>query len=178
MHKYAESGKRSTLIAPGFIMVCTGLSVIANYEDAATLRPEQYANVSLFTQPALLINPILISAPPMLVFVLILLVPSVLAQPRIKTAKEITAEAAVKAAQARANAKVRTAQVDGLADTVGTLVNRARAKVPKPQTPERAPAATKPKPKPPALEQWAGFDDQSTIPMPSAKVSHTHPIDD
>jgi hypothetical protein len=178
MHKFAESSKRSTLIAPAFIILaCTGLSVIANYEDAATLQPEQYAHVSLLTQPALAINPILISAPPVLVFLLILLVPSVLAQPRIKTAKEIAAEASMKAAQAKANAKVRTAQVDGLADTVGTLVKRARAKTPKTEPAQRTQAVTKPKPKPPALEQWAGFDRDSTVPLPSVKISHTHPLD-
>jgi hypothetical protein len=180
MHKFAESRKRSTLIAPAFIILaCTGLSVIANYEDAATLQPEQYAHVSLFMQPALLINPILISAPPVLMFLLILLVPSVLAQPRIKSAKEIAAEANAKAAQARANAKVRTAQVDGLADTVGTLVKRAKTRQPTAVPAERAPAVTKPRPKAksPALEQWAGFDEMSTVPLPSVTVSHTHPLD-
>src|SRR5260370_32109617 len=63
MHKYEESRSRLALFAPAFIiLVCTGLSVVANYEDAATLAPAQYADVSLFTQPTLLIHPMLISS--------------------------------------------------------------------------------------------------------------------
>ena len=176
MHKFAESQKRSALLAPGFIIfVCTGLSVIANYEDAAALRPEQYAHVSLFTQPALLINPILISAPPVLVFLLILLVPSVLAQQRLKTPREIAAEARTKEAQVRANARVRSAQVAGMADTVGELRNRVRTKLVKPTEPEQ-PIERKLSSLP-VWEQMAGFDDKSTIPIPTVKVSHTHPLD-
>jgi hypothetical protein len=137
MHKYEESRSRWGLFAPGFIiLVCTGLSVVANYEDAATLAPEQYSAISLFTQPALLVNPMLISAPPVLVFLLIILVPSVLAQPRIKGAAEIAAEteeqealiaahARVREAKVRANARVRSAQVSGLADTMGVVAKRA-----------------------------------------------------
>jgi len=136
MAKYDESRKRTALLAPGLIILfCTGLSVVANYEDAATLAPEQYAGVSLFTHPALLINPMLISAPPVLVLLLILLVPSVLARPRLKTAEEIAAEAdeqealiaasaRVREAKALANAKVRQAQVSGMADTAGVLAKR------------------------------------------------------
>jgi hypothetical protein len=195
MYKFGESSKRSTLIAPGFIiLVCTGLSVIANYEDAATLRPEQYAGVSLFSQPALLINPILISAPPVLVFLLILLVPSVLAQPRIKTAKDIAAEAAqsqaqitakarLREAKAKANAKVRGAQVAGLADTANAIAERVKKRTSKPiPEPEAAPP-TKPRQRPetkPTNAPWgqlAGFDEKSTIPIPTVKVSHTHPLD-
>ena len=139
MTKYDATGKRSALLAPALIIaLCTGLSVVANYEDAATLAPQQYANVSLFAEPALFINPILISAPPILVLMLmlILLVPSVLAQPRIKTAAELAAEtdqeealilagARLKEARASANARVRTAQVTGLADRVGAVAKRA-----------------------------------------------------
>lgn len=92
MAKYDEDRTRRALVAPGIIILCcTGLSVIANYEDAALLAPSQYADVSLFSHPALLINPILISAPPVIVFLLIMLVPSVLAQKRFKTAEEIEA---------------------------------------------------------------------------------------
>jgi len=168
MHKFAESQKRSTLLAPGFIIfVCTGLSVIANYEDAAALRPEQYANVSLFAQPALLINPILISAPPVLVFLLILLVPSVLAQQRLKTPKEIAAETRTKEAQVRAKARIRGAQVAGMADTVGELTSRVKAKLAQPAGPEWPVQ----KPSVPVWEKIAGFDDSSTIPLPSVQVS-------
>jgi hypothetical protein len=136
MHKYEETRRRVSLIAPAFIIImCTGLSVVANYEDAATLAPHQYSGVSLFAQPALFINPILISAPPVLVFLLILLVPSVLAQPRIKSAAEVLAESEQEAAQieadarlrearARANARVRSAQVSGLMDTVSVVTTR------------------------------------------------------
>lgn len=136
MAKYEESRSRLALIPPALIiMLCTGLSVVANYEDAATLAPEQYANVSLFAQPALLINPILISAPPVLVLLLIILVPSVLAQPRVKSASEIAAEAEQEEAliiagarlrevKARTNAQVRSARVSGLADTVSVVTQR------------------------------------------------------
>src|SRR5690242_17808672 len=86
MAKFEETRSRTALFAPALIiLVCTALSVIANYEDAATIAPEQYAGISLFTHPALLINPILISAPPILVLLLILLVPSVLARPRLRS---------------------------------------------------------------------------------------------
>jgi hypothetical protein len=137
MAKYDESRKRLSLFAPALIILfCTALSVVANYEDAATQHPAQYAQVSLFTHPALLINPVLISAPPVLVLLLILLVPSVLAQPRIKSAAEIAAEAdeqealigaeaRIKEAKARANARVRGAQLSGLADTVTVVAKRA-----------------------------------------------------
>jgi hypothetical protein len=151
MAKYEATGKRLALLAPALIIaLCTGLSVIANYEEAATLAPQQYANVSILTQPALLINPILISMPPVLVLLLILLVPSVLAQPRIKTASEIAletdqeealifAKARLKEATARANAQVRTAQVTGI---VRTLVRSESApdyrKERNPQTPNCA----------------------------------------
>ena len=136
MAKYDETRKRTALFAPALIILfCTALSVIANYEDAATLTPGQYARVDLFTHPALLINPMLISAPPVLVLLLILLVPSVLARPRLKTAEEIAAEAdeqealivakaRVQEVKARANAKVRQAQVSGMADTAGVLAKR------------------------------------------------------
>jgi len=138
MAKYDESRKRSALFAPGLIiLLCTALSVIANYEDAATLMPAQYADISLFTHPALLVNPILISAPPVLVLLLILLVPSVLARPRIKSAVEIEAEAneqealiaasaRVREARARANAQVRSAQIGGLADNFSLVTKRAK----------------------------------------------------
>jgi hypothetical protein len=137
MAKYEATGKRLSLVAPALIIaVCTGLSVVANYEDAATKAPEQYASVSLFTHPALLINPVLISAPPVLVLLLVTLVPSVLARPRLKTAAEIAAEAAeqealinakaqIKRAQANANATILAARLKGLADNVGTVAKRA-----------------------------------------------------
>jgi hypothetical protein len=137
MAKYDESRKRSALFAPGLIiMLCTALSVVANYEDAATLAPGQYANINLFSQPALFINPILISAPPVLVLLLILLVPSVLARPRIKSSAEIAAEANEQAAlieadarlreaRALANARVRSAQLGGIADNVSLVAKRA-----------------------------------------------------
>jgi len=137
LQKYEATGKRTSLLAPGFIIaVCSSLSVVANYEAAATLHPAQYNDVSIFTQPALYINPLLISAPPVIVLLLIVIVPSVLAQPRLKTAAEIAAEtdqeealilagARLKEARANANARVRTAQVTGLADTVGAVAKRA-----------------------------------------------------
>ena len=137
MAKFDESRKRTALFAPALIILfCTALSVIANYEDAATLVPEQYASVSLFTHPALLINPLLISAPPVLVLLLILLVPSVLARPRLKTAEEIAAAAAeqealiaanarVREAKVRASAAVRSAQVSGFADTMSAVAKHA-----------------------------------------------------
>lgn len=137
MAKYDESRKRLSLMAPALIILfCTALSVVANYEDAATQHPEQYANINLFAQPALLINPVLISAPPVLVLLLILLVPSVLAQPRIKSAQEITAEAdeaeariiaeaRLKETKARMNAQVRSAQISGLADNASVVLKRA-----------------------------------------------------
>lgn len=130
MAKYDESRKRSALIAPAVIILfCSALSVVANYEDAATQLPEQYANVSLFSYPALLVNPILISAPPILVLLLILLVPSVLARPRLKSAAEIEAEAdeqearikadaRVRQAKAQANMQVMSARLKGVVETV------------------------------------------------------------
>jgi hypothetical protein len=136
MAKYDESRKRTALLAPGLIILfCTALSVVANYEDAATQNPAQYAHINLFTQPALLINPVLISAPPVLVLLLILLVPSVLAQPRIRSAAEIAAEAdeqeakvfaeaRIREAKARANARVRGAQIEGLASNASVVAKR------------------------------------------------------
>jgi hypothetical protein len=136
--KYDASRKRTALLAPALIiLLCSALSVAANYEDAATLNPAQYAHVSLFTQPALVINPLLISAPPVLVLLLILLVPSVLAQPRLKTAIEIEAEteeqealiaadARIRKARALANAEVRSTQVAGLASTASAILKQAR----------------------------------------------------
>lgn len=136
MAKYDESRKRSALLAPAVIILfCSALSVVANYEDAATQNPEQYANISLFTHPALLINPVLISAPPILVLLLILLVPSVLARPRIRTAAEIeaeaeeqeariTAEARVREAKVRANARVRDTRLKGWAETVSAVTKK------------------------------------------------------
>src|SRR6185312_4111652 len=97
---YDESRKRSALLAPaGIILFCSGLSVVANYEDAATLHPEQYSQVALFSHPALLVNPLLISSPPILVLLLVVLVPSVLAQPHIKSAEEIAATTAEQVAK-------------------------------------------------------------------------------
>jgi|GEM_PF-5929203 len=137
LQKYEATGKRLSLLAPGFIIaVCSSLSVVANYEAAATLHPAQYTEVSIFTQPALYVNPLLISAPPVIVLLLILIVPSVLAQPRIKTAHEIAAEtdqeealivaqARLREVRARTNAQVRSAQVGGLADTFGVVAKRA-----------------------------------------------------
>jgi hypothetical protein len=137
LQKYEATGKRLSLLAPGFIIaVCSSLSVIANYEAAATLHPAQYTDVSIFTQPALYINPLLISAPPVIVLLLILIVPSVLAQPRLKTAHEIAAEtdqeealivaqARLREVRARTNAQVRSAQVGGLADTFGVVAKHA-----------------------------------------------------
>ncbi len=136
MARFDESRKRSALLAPALIILfCSALSVVSNYEDAATQNPEQYASVSLFTHPALLINPVLISAPPVLVLLLILLVPSVLARPRIKSSEEIEAETAeqeaqilararVRTARAQANAQVRTAQLRGLVGTVTAVANK------------------------------------------------------
>jgi hypothetical protein len=137
MAKYDESRKRLSLFAPAIIILfCTALSVIANYEDAATRSPAQYADVSLFTHPALLINPMLISAPPVLVFLLILLVPSVLARARIRSASEIAAEtdeqealiqaeARLREAKSRANTSVRNVQLRGIAETVAAVAKRA-----------------------------------------------------
>src|SRR5689334_22319169 len=49
MAKYEESRKRTALFAPALIILCcTALSVVANYEDAATIAPDQYRAVSLF----------------------------------------------------------------------------------------------------------------------------------
>jgi hypothetical protein len=137
MAKYDETRKRSALFAPAIIiMLCTALSVVANYEDAATLAPGQYAGISIFEQPALFFNPILISAPPVLVLLLILLVPSVLARPRIKSSAEIAAEADEQAAmieagarlkeiRAHANARVMGARLGGLADNMSMVAQRA-----------------------------------------------------
>jgi hypothetical protein len=137
MNKFAESRKRRDLMPSAVIILfCSGLSIVANYEDAATLRPEQYAVVSIFTHPALLINPVLISSPPMLVLLLIPLVPAVLARARVKTVEEIAAETAqqialinakaeLKETKARNNAKVRQAQLGGLADSACLLMKRA-----------------------------------------------------
>ncbi len=134
--KFEATRNRFELLAPGLIIaVCTSLSVLANYEDAATLHPEQYAHVSLFENPALLVNPILISAPPVLVLLLILLVPSIMAQPRIKSAAEIEAQTAeqealiaaqgrIKEARARANAKVREVRLKGAFETLQAVTNR------------------------------------------------------
>lgn len=142
MAKYEETRKRTALLAPGVIILCcTGLSVIANYEDAATLAPSQYANVSLFTHPVLLINPILISAPPVLVFLLIMLVPSVLAKARIKSTAEIEAEAEqemalivakgrVSVVRAQENAKVRSARMQGFQDNLRAVTGQAEEATP------------------------------------------------
>jgi hypothetical protein len=139
MAKYDESRKRSALFAPAVIILfCSALSVVANYEDAATQNPAQYAQISLFTHPALLINPVLISAPPVLALLLILLVPSVLAQPRIRTAAEIEAEASeaeariaagarVREAKVKANAQVRGTRLKGWAETVSAVTSKADA---------------------------------------------------
>lgn len=133
LHKFEATRSRLGLYAPALIILCcTGLSVIANYEDAATLAPSQYAHVALFTHPALLINPLLISAPPMLVFLLILLVPSVLAEPKLRTAEEIeaatqeqelliAAKGRLKRAQAEENARVRQTRVRGFMATVDAI---------------------------------------------------------
>lgn len=148
MAKYEESRKRTALFAPALIILCcTALSVVANYEDAATLAPEQYQSVSLFTHPAILINPVLISAPPVLVLLLILLVPSVLAQPRVKSAAEINAEAEeqealiaaqarVREARARANAQVMGARLKGVIATVNAATNNTAAATTVPALPE------------------------------------------
>jgi hypothetical protein len=132
LQNYEATRKRRGLIWSGLIIaVCSSLSVIANYEAAATLHPQQYADVSIFTQPALYINPLLISAPPLIVLLLILIVPSVLASPRIKTAAEIAAETDEKEAlifaEARleqAKAQKRTAQVVGWTNTVRAVSQR------------------------------------------------------
>lgn len=120
MAKYDETRKRTALIAPAaIILFCSALSVVANYEDAATQQPAAYAHLALFTQPALLINPVLISAPPVLVLLLILLVPSVLARPRLKSAAEIEAEADEQEARIRASARVRQARAEANAQVMG-----------------------------------------------------------
>ena len=136
LQKYEATNKRLSLIAPGVIIaICSGLSVIANYEAAAAVHPERYAHVSLFEYPALLINPLLISAPPVIVLLLIIVVPAVLARPRLKTAEEIeaataeeealiVAKARVRKATALANADVRSARLSGWKDTVGAMVER------------------------------------------------------
>jgi hypothetical protein len=164
MAKFEASRSRSALTAPAIIVLCcTTLSVIANYEDAATLAPLQYAHVSLFTHPALLINPFLISSPPLLVFLLITLVPSVLAQPRIKSAEEIEAstaeqEALIAAsnrldlARADAKQKLREKRLGNMADTVGVLGKRmgiqVAAAAPE-ETPTDEPPDDDPDPEPP-----------------------------
>ncbi len=137
MAKFDETRKRSALIAPAVIILfCSGLSILANYEDAALIAPQQYASIQLFTEPALFINPILISAPPVLVLLLILLVPSVLAQRRPRSSAEIMAEAEeqqaiieadarVKEVKARTNAHVRGVRLGGVVDNVGLLAKRA-----------------------------------------------------
>jgi hypothetical protein len=136
MAKYEETRQRSALLAPAVIILfCSTVSVLANYEDAATIRPEQYAHVTLFTQSAWLINPIVISAPPILVLLLILLVPNVLARGRIKTAAEIEAETASEAAKLKAKAQLdlirtrnaaelRGARISGLADNASVIAKR------------------------------------------------------
>jgi hypothetical protein len=136
MAKFDESRKRTALLAPAVIILfCSALSVVANYEDAATQNPAAYANVSLFTQPALIVNPILISAPPVFVLLLILLVPSVLAQPRIKSVAEIAAQAdeqealiaangRLREARVKANARVRDVRLRGFVDTVSSMTTR------------------------------------------------------
>jgi hypothetical protein len=126
LQKYEATGKRVSLLAPGVIIaICSGISVVANYEDAATIMPEQYAHVSLFTHPALLINPILISAPPLIVLLLIIIVPSVLASPRMKTPAEIAAETAHKKALIEAKNELRIAQLGGLRSALKTVTARA-----------------------------------------------------
>jgi hypothetical protein len=128
--KYEESRRRLELLAPAVIIaVCTGLSVVANYEDAATLQPEQYANISLFTHPALLINPILISAPPILVLLLILLVPSIMARSRIKTAAEIEAEANEQVALIAAKGRVSIAKAERSAQVLSARIQGFQANV-------------------------------------------------
>lgn len=165
MAKYDESRKRLSLFAPAVIILfCSALSVVANYEDAATQHPEQYAGISLFSHPALLINPILISAPPVLVLLLILLVPSVLAQPRIKSASEIEAEAdeqeariaadaRIREARAKANARVMGARLKGVVETVQSVTA-------KPEELSELSAPDEPMPEPP--------DD---TPPPAAKMT-------
>jgi len=169
MHKYEATRNRLSLFAPALIiLLCTCVSVIANYEDAATLAPAQYANVSIFTQPALFVNPILISAPPVLVLLLIVLVPSVLAQPPIKTAAEIeaeadeqeariAAEARIREAKAKANARVMGARLKGMVETVSVMVNR----------PEEVPAT--PIPDEPAVDDEPPTD--GPLPAASAKMT-------
>jgi hypothetical protein len=133
LQKFEESRNHLALLAPGLIIaVCSGLSVVANYEDAATLHPAQYANVSLFDHPALLINPLLISAPPLIVLLLILIVPSVLAQTRLKTPEEIEAETAHELAMIAAKAKIRGARLSGLVETASALTGRTEARTGEP----------------------------------------------
>src|SRR5487761_2019706 len=184
MAKYDESRKRTALLAPAFIILfCTALSVIANYEDAATRSPLQYTRVMLFSNPAVLINPVLISAPPVLVLLLIMLVPSVLAQPRLKSAEEIAAtadeqeamiaaNARVREAKARANARVRGAQLSGFVDTMGAVIQRGVST-------ESAPSEEE-EPLPPddngsavlALpERLSEPDDSTALPLANAHVS-------
>jgi hypothetical protein len=167
MSKFEETRKRTALFAPAIIIIaCTGLSVVANYEDAALLQPAQYAHVNIFANPALLINPFLISTPPILVFLLILLVPSVLARPRLKTMDEIVAEAdeaeakilaqgRIREAKARANAGVRGAQLKGLV----TTVNAARNK------PDDIEPLDEPDPDPPPAVR--------ALPTPTTKMTRT-----
>lgn len=169
MNKYGESRNISALIAPAILVLCcTTLSIIANYEDAATLMPDQYKDVSLFTHPALLINPVLISSPPLLVFLLITLVPSVLAKPRLKTMEEIEAEAdeaeakilaqgRIREAKARANAGVMGARIKGLATTVNAARNQPALPAPESVEPDE------PDPDPPAR----------ALPAPSTKMTRT-----
>ncbi len=80
--------------------------------------------MSLFTHPALLINPVLISAPPVLVLLLILLVPSVLAQPGLRAAAEIEAEVAQEEALIAAQARVREARAKASAKVRGAQLKR------------------------------------------------------
>lgn len=188
LHKFEATRSRLGLYAPALIILCcTGLSVIANYEDAATLAPSQYAHVALFTHPALLINPLLISAPPLLVFLLILLVPSVLAEPKLRTAEEIeaatqeqelliAAKGRLKRAQAEENAKVRQARVRGFMATVDAIAPEPVA------APERAPIVeadleSEPEPDPdddpdPPMPPSPPPPPQlSLIPMPAVKMT-------
>src|SRR5260221_8163052 len=138
LQKYEATGKRLSLLAPGFIIaVCSSLSVVANYEAAATVHPAQYAHVSILEYPALLINPLLISSPPVIVLLLIIVVPAVLARPRIKSVAEVEQELAridyearLREAQVHANAKVRGAQLSGLKDTVNVVTGRTEVSLP------------------------------------------------
>jgi hypothetical protein len=172
LQKYEATGKRLSLLAPGFIIaVCSSLSVVANYEAAATLMPEQYAHVSIFTQPALLINPLLITAPPVIVLLLIIVVPAVLARPRMKTAAEIALEteheearilagARLRKARVDANAQVRNARVDGLAGTASVLAKRAGVTLPS------APSAP-----PDDLEVRIEQPSERVLPAPNARMT-------